>query len=85
MKTYTIEVTQEDIDKGNRLAPCSCPVALAISRATNKCAIVSSQDVSFQAYGGGFVYFDAIVRDFINKFDGRQPVQPFKFDLDIDV
>jgi hypothetical protein len=30
--TYTIEVTAEDIRKGQRHAPCGCPLYLAIQR-----------------------------------------------------
>ncbi len=85
----TIDVTQEDIDRG-RCKDCrTCPIALAILRVIRPgIALLSSTD--FVIGPNGCSPFGQcqlkIPRDavcFIGKFDYFQPVQPFSFPLDI--
>ena len=79
-----IKVTQEDIDKGIRHSPGSCPVARAINRQSEKDnASVGLSCIYFYNIGGFSetpTPLDAAL--FINKFDQRQPVKPFEFELE---
>jgi len=85
MKTLTIEVTQEDIDKGCRASPWSCPVALALERANGK-----QYSVGTKSFNERFKYYeDSLnlpehVQDFILRFDTSKPVQPFSFQINIE-
>ncbi len=76
-----INVTQEDIDQGQPHKSRTCPVALAIQRATNienievghiGCAILIKR----------YITFPDGVQNFIQKFDNKLPVDPFSFELD---
>lgn len=82
--SYTIEVTQEDIDKGVPGNPCSCMVARAVRRRFAK------HKKSVQVFYGG-VYVGNRTFDLpkvaIRKmydFDERRPVTPFTFIMETD-
>ena len=79
-----IQVTQEDIDEGERGHCYYCPVALAIGRTLNRRNFI---------YVGGQGIRDVAkwvietlppgVLDFVCKFDNGEPVSPFSFELEI--
>lgn len=89
--TVTVEVTQDDIDNGKRGAVKLCPFALALRRALialfNDPALEVSVGPSDAVYRFGegrpnwWIDFPESVRDFIKKFDTKQPVSPFAVDL----
>ena len=82
-----IEVTQDDIDNGLRIDCELCPVAKAIVRATGKQARVSAVGVFFfpETPSAKQIFLPSKVQLFIKSFDRKEPVQPFSFDLDIEV
>ncbi len=74
----TINVTQEDIDKGKQGDSCKCPVALALRR------------IHPGARVGSLTLFIAddwvestpeVARKFISEFDNGRPVGPISFDI----
>lgn len=82
----TIEVTQDDIDKGNRVSPVSCPIALAVKRqyrsrwlhsppnsvsVSQRGVTIDSQDYSIPKEA----------RFFISDFDCDHDVKPFTFEM----
>ena len=77
-----IEVTQEDINKGAPYRPSTCPVALAISRRLHdkRNVLVGYHTVLID---GRLYDFPPEATNFIVRFDDREPVQPFKFKLDV--
>lgn len=74
-----IEVTQEDIDRGERGKSRSCAVARAIRR----CAKCRSADVcsSWLRLRWRKVLTPVVVARFIKAYDLGLPVDPFAFDL----
>ena len=83
-----ITVTQDDIDKGMQSNGIHCPVARAIRQHVS---------LSYVAVNRWTLYFrrsdapsyqrtslPASVNDFIRRYDNRQPVAPFEFDLNLD-
>jgi hypothetical protein len=84
-----IQVTQEHIDEGVRRDCEQCPVAMAILAA---CRAAGQPLTSIQV-DGAYVSADRpgetlgadlplIASDFIESFDGMDPVAPFCFDLE---
>jgi hypothetical protein len=77
-----IQVTADDLARGQRRNHARCPVALALNRATGKEWVVST---AF-AYRLGvqapsvFFPFEASLR--ITMFDAGRPVEPFAFEFD---
>lgn len=82
METITITVTQEDIDKGCRLNPCGCPIALAVKR-LNKWEMVSVGNGinvwkdNNQSHYHADLPFSA--RHFMQLFDLGHKIPPFTF------
>lgn len=74
----TIEVTQEDIDRGRRGSCFECPVARAASRAVG--AEVSTDRYLFYLPTAK-IKTPTEVAKFIHAFDGGEPVAPFSFEL----
>ncbi len=78
----TINVTQEDIDKGKPDNNCECPVALAIRRTQNippHCHVyVEGKGAmwGFQSYA-----LDTAGINFIDSFDNGKPVTPLTVEL----
>ena len=86
-----IEVTAEDIAKGERLRACRCPVALALSRAGFEEPEVypsygpddySPGGAGEIIAGGDRFALPLTVDRFVAAFDEGKPVEPFAFDLD---
>jgi hypothetical protein len=79
-----IEVTQDDIDEGDRRHPCNCPVALAVSR---KCGDPDASVTPHRIIVNGVRLFTpAAAAEFILRFDTdvpREKLAPFTFELPI--
>jgi hypothetical protein len=75
-----IHVTQEDIDNGVRQDCRCCPVALALKRVA-RIQRVFLGGVSLSPTK--IIWFPPEVKRFIERFDWRNTVQPFSFELDI--
>jgi hypothetical protein len=82
-----IEVTQDDINKGERGNARFCPIARACSR-----IIPNSSKPSIAGGRWNYVNVNNIerrfnvpdfVNDFINDYDLNNPVTPIEFDIDI--
>lgn len=73
-----VKVTKQDIKEGMRNIHSSCPVALAIKRATGV-DYVSVGDVVF--LGEDIVRVSRAVDRFVTRFDDKKPVKPFNFRL----
>ena len=63
----TIKVTQEDIDEGEPCSKLSCPVAIALERATGILWRVSYRRAEMA--GCGRIILEWNVSEFIRKFD----------------
>jgi hypothetical protein len=76
-----IEVTREDIEEGPPGFGDSCPVALALQRATGEWAHVRRDAIQI-----GEIVYDApvAVSEFVDLFDDELPVEPFAFDINLD-
>ena len=74
-----IEVTQEDIDNGEKLSETNCAVALAI----NSCMGIEWAFVGAKTVDLGFdkIELPIEVQHFIENFDNDFPVKPFSFEL----
>ena len=86
--TLTIEVTQEDIDRGLPRNCGHCPVALAVMRATGfEEVYVSAWSMQLYRKGsyvpGGSALTPKEAAGFIDAFDGRGACpEPFSFTVD---
>lgn len=81
-----IEVTAEDIANGTPYDKCSCPVALACLRAGLLGVIVVPAGAIHWLDGEGRSFAKPTpddARSFAIRFDRRQAVEPFAFDLDV--
>lgn len=83
-----IDVTQEDIDKGQQSACYFCPIARAMNRASRDGTTwavfpASCRADSTDRVGERRLVLPPAAREFIRAFDAREPVSPFSFDLDI--
>ena len=77
-----IEVTQEDIEKGEPCDVCACPIALAIQRKLGR----GGCEINFSTIDlgpGQVVATPYSARQFIRAFDDHLPVKPFSFELDL--
>lgn len=77
-----ITVTKKDIENGFPASCSSCPIALAIRRATRKNILVGSSEIGHPAIGFKDIKLPKKVRLFIERFDQDIPVKPFSFTLD---
>lgn len=83
-----IEVTNHDIDCGDRWSFRSCPIARAIDRATSSTwltLVVNPKHVSRKITTGSpkeEAQLPKIAEDFIFQFDSGCEVEPIAFDLD---
>lgn len=76
-----IEVTEDDIKRGNQYSCYTCPIALAVCRLFPDANVqVSSYRITVET-GDGFEYFylPREAKNFIQNFDGGRSVQPFSF------
>jgi hypothetical protein len=79
----TVDVTQEDIDNGERVHCSKCPIALAVHRLFPDAAGVSvAHDIAL--FNDGLKPFQHFLiteeaREFIRRFDHKMEVEPFSF------
>lgn len=92
-----IEVTQDDIDKGQASNCVSCPIALALKRQCPEFATVNVKysfaffwsnptnwkDMDYKPVGDCVAELPFEARKFIGRFDIGLPVEPFEFELEI--
>jgi hypothetical protein len=88
-----VSITTEDIKKGIPTNFFSCPVALAVSRATKKSIGVawgSKDEIDPLFYPmfcksgkWTFVYLPVEVLNWINDFDRKMPVEPIDFEVEL--
>lgn len=82
----TIEVTQEDIDRGVRWSSCECPIALAAIRTSKGICHVGRTVISIQAEEFQPIAIQtlpACASRFTIQFDEGEPVQPFSFNISL--
>lgn len=85
-----IEVTQDDIDKGETNHSCKCPIARAINRVCPKASVgtyycyLYEEPGKYGSYGGIQVEMPYVFKQFVNDFDCGKPVQPFKHTIYLD-
>lgn len=87
-KTFTIDVTQEDIDHGECGRCYRCPVARAIKRAIGILVEVGDRYVAiFDKDRDSIIDYALpdVAVDFIAAFDAGAPVSPFSFPLTLDL
>ena len=77
----TVTVTPRDIVKGKQWSACGCPVALALRRATGRKISVGPLELADE--DETHVDLPAEVVDFIRRFDRGEPVEPFRFEIDL--
>ena len=84
--TLKINVTQEDIDKGEAGISNSCPVALAIKRSygelvrvTVGCTRIYISDIQKTKYKTCQTPLEVV--NFMCDFDRQNPVEPFEFEI----
>jgi hypothetical protein len=88
MRTVTVNVTQEDIDRGRRGSCGRCPVARAIrrdARLTNILVDPFYVVVGLATPAFFTVHLPRIARRFIEAFDAGRPVRPIAFPLRVPV
>jgi len=79
-RTYTIEVTAEDIANGIPMEPCKCPISLAATRSIGyPCAV--AVDYIRKRYGDDHAALPKEAADFVLRFDSGRPVAPFQFEV----
>lgn len=84
----TVEVTQEDIDRGLASNSQSCPVALAFRRVLTyhiNLIIVGPTFVELYHWKNGHqvIELDEITRRNISDFDHHRRIAPFTFIIDV--
>ncbi len=81
---HRIVVTQEDIDKGEKLECSSCPIALAMKRVI-KCKSVFVASATATVCWSGFNTETSKLPTraglFVRNFDGGMKVKPFVFSV----
>lgn len=75
-----VEVTAEDIAKGQRQNPVACPVACALRRLGYPGAWFDGYDVGLETRGDQ-IRAPRAARDFAELFDAALSVAPFSFEL----
>lgn len=84
-----IAVTQNDIKHGERFMCRTCPIALAIGRATSRMVWVERNHVAVDGSTIGeaivFAELPMLAQNFIKAFDKGRQVRPFSFCIDIPV
>ena len=82
----TINITQRDIDKGERRNCEGCPVYLALRRTTNV-RYVGVRDIGFIRGDGPdrfvLVKTPSRIRDFMVQFDDGHAVKPTRFTIEV--
>lgn len=88
MSKVTVRVTQEHIDAGVRHDPVACMVTLAVLDALGieqnyVNGVLSNTD--FITISDKRIPTPAVVAERMESFDDELPVQPFEFELEIEV
>lgn len=82
-----VEVTAEDIAKGDPGHPENCAIACALRRLGIKFSSVGGVSSTVRGpvvyINGGKKYLPVEVGVFARAFDEREPVEPIAFDLDV--
>lgn len=89
----TINVTQKDINSGIRADCHVCPVAIAVSRVLGLNDVEISAASIYADFAGSNYYREARiiqplplqVRSYIRAFDAGNEIEPFSFNLDMDI
>jgi hypothetical protein len=79
---YTIRITAEDIRMGRPRNGPSCPIALAAVRAIGDAGLWVYDD-AIELSSGETGPLPAEARDFVGRFDRRETVVPFAFEVDV--
>lgn len=83
-KLITVDVTQEDIDKGEEGLCFSCPISLALYRATGSAIWVGKNRISSSYKGPWSRELPAVAVRFIEQFDFDVGIaSPFSFQISI--
>lgn len=83
MKTITVEVTQADIDEGERGHCAQCPIAKAMERTTGEVWHVTLFGAFPRDRYVPTAQIPSKVQEFILAFDRGEPVTPFTFTLEV--
>lgn len=76
-----IKVTKEHIEKGQRVSPYCCPIALSIrEQFPNKRIVVTR---AYTLIGARDFKNPSEAQEFIDDFDHRNAVSPFEFELGV--
>jgi hypothetical protein len=75
-----VEVTKDDISRGDPGNCLGCPIALALLRCGLRCVVVRDDVIRV---GGRECDMPSAASEFVQMFDARADVAPFAFDLDI--
>lgn len=80
-----VNVTQEHIDKGARMSCDGCPIALALKEAGLPDVEVFANRVSRNAFTSDLETWElpTNARAFIQSFDNYRIVEPFHFDIEV--
>lgn len=77
----SVKVTAEDIAKGERLEPCRCPVALAVSRLTHFTPSVLGYALVLD---DRVYHFPGRVHRAVQRYDRGGAMEPMEFELEAD-
>ncbi len=82
MRTVMIEVTDEDIAKGDTMSCMTCPIALAAARVFGgEVSVTFSHIVAWTPDVSAFT--PRAAKQFISDFDCRRPVSPITFTIEV--
>jgi len=78
-----IQITQDDIDKGKKMDPSNCPLALAIKRQLNPvsvkvspwCAVITNTEIE------GAKRYGIVDNGFVKRFDRGYEIRPTTVEL----
>jgi hypothetical protein len=82
VKPLTIDVTQEDIERGYIVCR-DCPIELAVMRADKTINFVKAGKLGLIMKNNCYA-LPSIALEFIEKFDNGHKVEPFSFEIIID-
>jgi hypothetical protein len=83
VKTITVNVTQEDIEKGVQKDCGDCPLALALRRELATFVAVGNAARGWEAWENGNIYeLSQAAISFVKQFDAGLPVEPSTFRLE---
>ncbi len=82
MQTTTkIQVTQQDIDAGQRGRCATCPIAMAMSRVIDEAVLVElNAAVPDSFLTTGWYALPESAASFQRNYDDMKPVEPFEFE-----